>query len=276
MGRMGLTRRALAIGAAAVTALALAGGIASATIPDAHKVFSACVRKAGGSIRLIDRALAHSNPMSHCTRRENLVSWNKIGQQGPAGPLGLQGPPGARGPKGDTGDPGQNGSGFTWRGPWDCNESYSPGDVVSYLGSAWVQSGPSDVGGCVDPPNAPWQQLASRGNDGAQGIQGIQGIQGPPGRTVPDTDTYYTPSYVFAAGQVGGNTEGQVTASCPAGEQVTGGGFRNGGDLNLIASEPTDDRGGWVVKVKNPRILPGSWSFGAWAICAHRVYVEHT
>jgi hypothetical protein len=108
---------------------------------------------------------------------------------------------------------------------------------------------------------------------GERGPQGEQGEQGPPGRTVPDTDTYYIPHYVFAGGEVGGNAEAEVIARCPALEQVTGGGLTNQGDLNIIASEPTPGGFGWRVAVKNPRILPGSWSFGAWAICAERVSV---
>jgi hypothetical protein len=50
----------------------------------------------------------------------------------------------------------------------------------------------------------------------------------------------------------------------------------NQGDLHIIASEPAGGGSGWRVAVKNDRILPGSWPFGAWAICAVRVSVINT
>jgi hypothetical protein len=89
-------RRRLAI-SLVVAAAALAGGVAYATIPDANNVYSACMLKGVGQIRLIDKALPTTNLMSHCTDKETEVSWN---QTGPAGA------PGAPGAKGDRGEPG--------------------------------------------------------------------------------------------------------------------------------------------------------------------------
>ena len=82
------------------------------------------------------------------------------------------------------------GAGFNWRGPFVCDGTtiYAPGDVVSYQGSSWVVSGFS-IGGCVQPPYAPWQLLAQQGASGPtgavgpQGSQGVQGIPGLPGAT---------------------------------------------------------------------------------------------
>jgi hypothetical protein len=112
-----------------------------------------------------------------------------------------------------------------------------------------------------------------QGESGPQGERGPQGEQGLPGRTVPDTDSFHIPRFVFAEKEIGGNSEGEVIADCPPGETVMGGGFTNMGDLNILASEPTTGGGGWRVYAKNHRILPGTWSFGAWAICANRVVV---
>jgi hypothetical protein len=106
-----------------------------------------------------------------------------------------------------------------------------------------------------------------QGPQGDRGPQGEQGEQGPPGRTIPDTDTRYVPTYVFAGGEVGGNAEADVTADCPGSTKVTGGELTNQGNLHIIASEPTSTGSGWNVHVKNDRLLPGVWTFGAWAIC---------
>jgi hypothetical protein len=96
-------RRALTISAAAIAGFAIAGGIAYATIPGPDKVFAACMLKGIGTIRLIDKSLPSTNPMSHCTDRETEISWNQAGQPGPAGPQGLKGEPGAPGTDGKDG-----------------------------------------------------------------------------------------------------------------------------------------------------------------------------
>jgi hypothetical protein len=131
------------------------------------------------------------------------------GPMGPAGPKGDKGDPGAAGaagpagPKGDKGDPGAAGpagEGFRWRGAFDCqNGTYHPRDVISYNGASWINGGTYAIGGCVQPPFAPWEPLAQKGEQGAigpmgprgftgltgpqgpQGAQGPQGPQGPPG-----------------------------------------------------------------------------------------------
>jgi len=97
------SRRAVVTVAAAGSALALAGGIAFATIPDDGKVFTACMFKNAGTIRLIDKSLAAANLMSHCTSLETEVSWNQKGEpgiQGIQGPAGKDGAPGKDGKDG--------------------------------------------------------------------------------------------------------------------------------------------------------------------------------
>jgi hypothetical protein len=98
-------RGRLAVAAAGMLAVAaLARGVAYATIPDANHVYSACMLKGTGTIRLIDKSLPSTNLMSHCTDKEIEISWNQAGQPGPPGPAGPQGP------KGDTGTPGKDGT----------------------------------------------------------------------------------------------------------------------------------------------------------------------
>jgi hypothetical protein len=117
MKRSWFGTRGLAITVAAVAALATASGIAYATIPGTGNVYTACMLKGVGTIRLIDKSLPPTNLMSHCTDKETEISWNQTGQPGPAGPQGAKGDPGAPGtdgtngkdgapgPKGDRGDP---------------------------------------------------------------------------------------------------------------------------------------------------------------------------
>jgi Gp5 C-terminal repeat (3 copies) len=71
-----------------VALLAMAGGIAYATIPGSSNVYTACMLKNVGTMRLIDPSLPSSNLMSHCTTLETQVSWNQQGQNGAAGAPG--------------------------------------------------------------------------------------------------------------------------------------------------------------------------------------------
>jgi hypothetical protein len=89
----------------AVVATVLAGGIAWAAIPDEGNVYTACMLKNIGTVRLIDKSLPPNNLMSRCKPAlEVEISWNQRGQQG------LQGIQGQPGEKGDTGDPGATGA----------------------------------------------------------------------------------------------------------------------------------------------------------------------
>lgn len=76
----------------AVVGLGLAGGIAYATIPGAGNVYTACMLKNIGTIRLIDPSLPAKSFMSHCTALETPISWNQVGQQGTPGATGATGP----------------------------------------------------------------------------------------------------------------------------------------------------------------------------------------
>ena len=62
--------------------LGVAAGAAYATIPDGNKVYTACMLKNIGTLRLIDTSLPASNLMSHCTVLETMVTWNQQGQAG--------------------------------------------------------------------------------------------------------------------------------------------------------------------------------------------------
>jgi Collagen triple helix repeat (20 copies) len=90
--------------------LALAVGVAYATIPGSGNVYTACMLNHVGTIRLIDPTLPSSSFMSHCTQLETQVSWNQTGQPGPVGPQGPKGDAGAAGPAGAQGPAGSDGA----------------------------------------------------------------------------------------------------------------------------------------------------------------------
>jgi type VI secretion system secreted protein Hcp len=101
LGRRGLVLLAV------VAALGLAAGIAYSAIPDSGGVYTACMHKSTGAVRLIDPSVS----TNRCTTAETQVSWNQTGQQGAKGATGAQGETGASGPQGPKGDPGASGTG---------------------------------------------------------------------------------------------------------------------------------------------------------------------
>jgi hypothetical protein len=101
IGRRGLVLLAV------VATLGLVAGIAYSAIPDSAGVYTACVQKSTGAVRLIDPSVT----TNRCTSAESQVSWNQTGQQGAKGATGDQGKTGATGPVGPKGDPGASGTG---------------------------------------------------------------------------------------------------------------------------------------------------------------------
>lgn len=82
---------------AAIAALAAAGGVAYATIPDSGGVIQGCYLKAIGSLRLIDPSSGQ-----HCTAVEKPIQWNQTGPRGAGGPQGPVGTAGKDGSSPDT------------------------------------------------------------------------------------------------------------------------------------------------------------------------------
>src|SRR5436853_4666816 len=106
-------KRLLTAAAGALVAAAIAGGVAYATIPGPGNVYSACMLKGLGTIRLIDKSLPSTNLMSHCTDKESEISWNQAGQPGTAGSQGVKGEAGAPGTNGTNGINGKDGVSVT-------------------------------------------------------------------------------------------------------------------------------------------------------------------
>lgn len=122
------------------------------------------------------------------------------GPQGPVGPKGDQGVPGLQGipgPKGDTGGVGpvgpegasgpagpQGPAGLVWRGKWDPETNYEPGDAVFFDGNSWIAVR-STAGNKPNLEDREWNLLAPQGEVGPQGPQGIAGSPGQPGIAGP-------------------------------------------------------------------------------------------
>ncbi len=63
-------QRVLTAAVGAIVAAAIAGGVAYAAIPNGGGVYTACMLKGVGTIRLIDKSLPSTNLMSHCTDKD--------------------------------------------------------------------------------------------------------------------------------------------------------------------------------------------------------------
>ena len=82
-----LRRWYLVLGLAGVAAVALAGGVAYANIPDQDGIITACYKKAPpnqGPLRVIDTEQGQK-----CTSAETQLQWNQVGQPGEQGEPGI-------------------------------------------------------------------------------------------------------------------------------------------------------------------------------------------
>ena len=181
-------RRVVRVAVLSVVLLGLAGGIAYATIPDSNHVYTACMLKATGTVRLIDTSLPNHDLRSHCTPWEEQISWNQQGQQGNAGLQGPKGDTGPQGPKGDTGAQGPQGI----QGP--------QGDT----GAAGAQGPKGDTGPMGPSGLAVGQKLIAGGTYG----QTADPANEQPGDTVP--------TYVSTGGfTITWNSPGNYTITMP-------------------------------------------------------------
>jgi hypothetical protein len=95
--------------AVAVGALALAGAVAYATIPDSGGVIHGCYNTTNGQLRVIDTGAGQT-----CKNGEAAISWSQIGATGPIGPVGPQGPSGQPGAPGATDPAGPAGTALAY------------------------------------------------------------------------------------------------------------------------------------------------------------------
>jgi hypothetical protein len=173
-------RRRWRLAVIVVAGFAVAGGVAYATIPDSGNVYTGCMLKGIGTIRLIDTSLPASNLLGHCTALEKQVSWNQSGQAGAAGPTGAQGPAGAKGDTGATGAQGPKGD----TGAAGTQGPKGDTGATGATGQAGADGAKGDTGatGAAGPPGEPGSP-GPKGDTGATGPAGDPGPQGPKGDT---------------------------------------------------------------------------------------------
>jgi hypothetical protein len=108
------------------------------------------------------------------------------------------------------------------------------------------------------------------GPPGPQGVQGPIGIQGPPGTPGANGVSGYTTAVPITSPDQSGTSD-TVTATCPTGTKVLGGGYSiatavagEAGDVVATASFPSGT-GTWQV---NAQVVPGVTLTGTWTVTA--------
>ncbi len=124
----------------AVGAIALGGaGLAFGAVPGTNGAITACYRKVGGSMRIIDTATG-----ANCNRDEKSLAWNQTGPQGPQGAIGATGATGAQGPEGPAGPAGPAGAAGGDPAPSPGPSSAPNTELVARL-SGNILGGPGQV-----------------------------------------------------------------------------------------------------------------------------------
>jgi len=287
-----LRLRPSGLAAASVALLLAAGGVAWAGTTSSRKggshVIHACVQPAQGG----DTAREISLPSrgESCPKGDIPISWNERGRpgrrgakgaagamgasgpqgtpgaqgttgaRGETGPQGLQGrqgetgaigPRGATGPQGTTGEAGRtvlNGKGAPSESTGSEGDFYIDTTTAAIWGpkgaSGWSGTGPTSL---VGPP----------GVEGKPGLQGEKGEPGPEGKQGEPGISGYEVVHKSIAVSLPNNGETQnpyVTAECPVGKSVLGG----GGYMSGV--------GGYVVN-DGPIVVSGT-VYGEWEVFA--------
>jgi len=111
-------------------------------------------------------------------------------------------------------------------------------------------------------PQGPAGPVGPQGPTGPQGLAGTNGVSGLEIVNVP-------------SGALNSDTEKSVTATCPAGKKVVGGGGYAIGllgfpdDIGLVASYPVNNGTGWRVVAREINAYAGGWLARAYAVCAN-------
>ena len=238
-------RRTVVVLVAAVVAVPLAGA-AWAAAPDGDtNVIHACYSR-DGELRVIDPS-SRDRKLRECTSKESAIAWN---QEGPRGEPGLPGSAGSQGEQGEQGEKGEKGEQGEKGEPGDDGVEGAPGPT----GAPGAAGAPGQKGDPGEPgPAGPAGPL------GATGPQGVQGPAGPAGRAAGRE--------VVTAVTYTSGTYGEVTAMCPPGKVVTGGGYRLPIGFNgaLNSNRSTFTGQGWYITVDVPSST--SWRLEVAAIC---------
>jgi len=199
LGRKRASRKALVVAAVSAAVFAVAGGIAYATIPDGGHVYTACMLKNVGTIRMIDTSLPSSSLLSHCTSLETQISWSQNGTPGP------QGNPGPAGPAGKDGADGRS----VVATPLDASST----DCNGNGGYALSYSDGTSVGVLCNGKNGVDGKDGTNGADGKDGKDGASLVGSP--CTFPNGSAGTVQENVTSAGAISFTCQG---ASQPPGD----------------------------------------------------------
>jgi Collagen triple helix repeat (20 copies) len=126
----------------------------------------------------------------------------------------------------------------------------------------WNQAGPQGPAGATGPVGAPGPQGAP-GPAGTPGPQGASGPQGQPGTPGPAGVAGYEITSTHQTLSLNGSID--VTATCPAGKRVIGGGYVAPSVLDTASSSRPEGDTGWRVEFKSNG---GNGDASVYAICA--------
>ena len=180
----------------------------------------------------------------------------KDGAPGQPGSVPSELPPGPTGPKGATGAAGP---------PGEPGAAGTPGETGT-AGAAGL-AGAAGASGEIGAKGATGAkgETGGRGDPGPPGPAGAVGPTGPAGPAAPPLAT----QTITAVSAFDALLDKQVTANCPAGTTLTGGGFRwvpTSPLIVVVASFPQGN--GWFVEARGDALPAGTaWDLTAFAVC---------
>jgi hypothetical protein len=240
--------------------MAVAAGVAWATIPGSTGVINGCYAKSGGTLRVID------GTVTNCTSKETSLNWNVQGAKGDTGATGSAGPVGPAGPKGDTGATGSAGPVGPAGPKGDIGLTGAVGPKGD-TGAAGPVGPKGDIGltGAVGP-KGDTGATGLTGATGPTGATGATGATGPAGPATSVSGTVLNVYRVFSNTVPAGPGQTVVNAACHAGDVVLGGGDRvdrtdqnfDAYVLSQLAINISAGVSGWSVNVINSETTPGN------------------
>ncbi len=131
----------------------------------------------------------------------------------------------------------------------------------NYHSLDWNIQGPAGQQGPIGPVG-PVGPVGPIGPQGLQGERGLQGDQGPAG--ISGLEVVQVHSGTLNDFRI------DVTAQCPAGKQILGGGFASfGNNVDVSVATNAPNGSSWVVTMVQNDLTPRLWSVSAYAICAN-------
>ena len=147
-----------------------------------------------------------------------------------------------------SGEPGQDGSSLNMQGAWDSGTSYVLYDVVDHEGSSYVATAASTNS---EPPNANWQLLASKGDDGADGADYIYNVTRSPYSAVGDGSNDDTAEIqaAFDAAATYSAAGGKPVVYFPEGTYKVGTSTLAGAEAVTLSGNSIKVRGPGIIKL---------------------------